>query len=148
MEVSIFYLKPDIPTPISPPFLPSSTSSCIASVYSILRSCLPHCALQTGLCLTAHSVVWTFFGTSASSLTLPLPKVQFSHLPVQHFLTQGPLGSLPHVVDFPLQQSQMAYSFSGKARIPTSLEAGLPSLNTLKHLSNRNNLGPMARHCN
>lgn len=143
--IFIFHLKRYIPTPISPPFLSCSILFCIASVCSILRPCLLHCVLQTGPCLASHSVVWTYFGTSAPSL--PLPQFWKSSFHTCLFSVSWhkvlSLCRLLHIVDFPVQQSQMAYSstLSLEKQGPlTSLETGLPSLNALKHLSYRNNI--------
>lgn len=82
-----------------------------------------------------------FWHLSSQSCPASLPKIQFSCLPVQHFLTQGPLGR-SSCCRFPTAAKPNGLFFhlvSGKARTSISLETGLPSLNTLKHLSNRNN---------
>ena len=56
------------------------------------------------------TLAWASFGTSVPSLTLPhFLGPNFQVCPVQHVLTEGPLGGLPHVADFPLHQSQIVY---------------------------------------
>lgn len=93
-----------------PPLLPCSVSSPIGSVCSIRIPCLPHCVPQTKPHSTARSDGLSLFWHSTLSPTLPqFPGSNFHLCPVQHFLTVDPLGSLPHVADFPLHQSQIVY---------------------------------------